>query len=210
MTEQSTDTKNKIMEAARVLFADHGFEGTSVREIARAAEVNVAAVNYHFSNKENLFTEILHTGYVQCSHEMRTMYEKENLSLENTLLRLFQYFTNKSHDLISFFKMAMSSQHSHHLTSQGTEDEFFGPPGGKVLADAILKEVGRPVSDEDLHWALRSLFTHVVHNSIMYHCCFKNNEIPFTELSDLEAGIVRLARVVLAELKHSPHSASNP
>ena len=58
MTDQSTDTKQKIMEVARVLFANQGFEGTSVREIAKAAEVNIASVNYHFSNKENLFAGV--------------------------------------------------------------------------------------------------------------------------------------------------------
>jgi AcrR family transcriptional regulator len=204
MTEKElNETKEKIITSARILFADHGFEGTSIRDIAKAADVNVASVNYHFSNKENLFTEILHAGYVECSVSMRTMYSQGQPPLEDVLVYLFRYFQNKSHDLITFFKMMMSTQHNHHMASGGTEDEFFGPPGGKVIAEAITKEVGGVVKDEDLHWALRSLFSHVIHTSIMYNCCFKQNQdLPFTSDADIVTGIRRLARVVIRDLKN--------
>lgn len=201
MTDQSTDTKNKILEVARILFADQGYEGTSIREIAKAAEVNVASVNYHFSNKEKLFGEILHVGYVKCSSEMRAFYDKNNPNVEDTLVELFNYFMNKSHDLVSFFKMMMSTQHSHNLSSQGTEDEMIGPPGGKVLMEAMVKEVGREVGEEDLYWAVKCLFGHVIHMCLMYNCCFKDNKIPYTTPVDIEKSIRRLSRVVVKELK---------
>lgn len=201
MTDQSTDTKVKIMEVARILFANQGFEGTSVREIAKQAEVNIASVNYHFSNKENLFNEILHLGYVDCSKEIRGFYEKNNPKLEDVLVHVFHHFAHKSHDLISYFKMMMSTQHSHKMTAQGTEDEVVGPPGGTVIVEAILKEVGSEVSDEDQHWALKCLFSHVIHTSLMYNCCFKHNNIPYTTDADIEKSIRRLCRVVINDLK---------
>lgn len=133
MTDQSTDTKNKIIEVARVLFAEQGFEGTSVREIAKSAEVNIASVNYHFNNKENLFNEILRASYLECSCAIRAFYEKENPKVEDILIHIFRYFTENSHDLITFFKMMMSSQHSHKMVCQGPDtDERFGPPGINV------------------------------------------------------------------------------
>lgn len=51
-------TKERILEATERLLAEHGFEGVSLRDITGAAEVNVAAVNYHFGSKEKLFEEI--------------------------------------------------------------------------------------------------------------------------------------------------------
>lgn len=200
MTENSGDTKHKIMEVGRVLFADQGFEGTSIREIAKAAEVNIASVNYHFSNKENLFNEILRLGYIDCSTEIRAFYA-QNQKLEDVLVHIFHHFLQKSHDLITYFKMMMSSQHSHKMTSQGTEDEMLGPPGGKVIVEAILKEVGSNVSEEDQHWALKCLFNHVIHSSLMSNCCFKKNSIPYTSDADIEKSIRRLCRVVIQDLK---------
>lgn len=203
MTERElNETKEKIISCARILFADNGFEGTSIRDIAKAADVNVASVNYHFSNKEKLFGEILQAGYLECSQSMRQMYDREKPSLDEALIYLFRYFQNKSHDLITYFKMMMSTQHNHHMTSQGTEDEFFGPPGGKVIADAIIMEAGGTMNEADLHWALRTLFSHVIHTSIMYNCCFKSNQhLPHTSDKDIIQGIRRLARVVITDLK---------
>jgi AcrR family transcriptional regulator len=201
MADHSTDSKHKIMEVARVLFANQGFEGTSVREIAKAADVNIASVNYYFTNKENLFAGVIRLGYVDCSVYLRAYYDTEQPKLDDLLVHLFNYFSLKSHDLVSFFKMMMSTQHSHHMASHGTEDEMIGPPGGKVIVEAILKEVGGNVSEEDQHWALKCLFSHVIHSSLMYNCCFKQNNIPYTTNEDIEKSIRRLCRVVIEDLK---------
>jgi AcrR family transcriptional regulator len=52
-------TKGRILDAAEALFMEHGFEATSLRAITAAAEVNLAAVNYHFGSKEELFETVL-------------------------------------------------------------------------------------------------------------------------------------------------------
>src|SRR5437016_9525270 len=55
----SADTKTRILDAAERLFVEHGFEATSLRAITTAAGVNLAAVNYHFGSKEELFQTVL-------------------------------------------------------------------------------------------------------------------------------------------------------
>ncbi|MEO1060226.1 MAG: TetR family transcriptional regulator [Actinomycetota bacterium] len=47
----TSTTRNDILDAAEVLFSTQGYDGTSVREITRLADVNVAAVHYHFGDK---------------------------------------------------------------------------------------------------------------------------------------------------------------
>lgn len=49
-----SDTKQLLLDAAERLFAEHGFEGASLRAITTEAGVNLAAVNYHFHSKEDL------------------------------------------------------------------------------------------------------------------------------------------------------------
>ena len=51
-------TKDRILGAAEELFAQHGFAGTSLREVTSRADVNIAAVNYHFGSKDNLVNEV--------------------------------------------------------------------------------------------------------------------------------------------------------
>lgn len=52
-------TRERILDAAERLFAEHGFAGTSHRQITAEAGVNLAAVNYHFGSKEELFVEVV-------------------------------------------------------------------------------------------------------------------------------------------------------
>ncbi|WP_459479577.1 TetR family transcriptional regulator [Clostridium saccharoperbutylacetonicum] len=49
------ETKDKILKAAKELFAQKGYDGTSTREIVNAAGVNISLIAYHFGGKENLF-----------------------------------------------------------------------------------------------------------------------------------------------------------
>jgi len=51
-------TKDRILGAAEELFAQQGFAGTSLRQVTSRADVNIAAVNYHFGSKENLVNEV--------------------------------------------------------------------------------------------------------------------------------------------------------
>ena len=54
------ETRERLLDAAERLFAENGFENTSVREITTAAGTNIAAVNYHFGSKDNLYREVFH------------------------------------------------------------------------------------------------------------------------------------------------------
>lgn len=52
-----SDTREKILEAACQLFAERGYRGTTVANICRQAQANIAAVNYHFGSKESLYQQ---------------------------------------------------------------------------------------------------------------------------------------------------------
>ncbi len=56
--DQDLPTRERLLRAAERLFAKKGYEHTSVRDITEAAGANVAAVNYHFGSKQNLYREI--------------------------------------------------------------------------------------------------------------------------------------------------------
>jgi AcrR family transcriptional regulator len=53
------DTKSRILDVAEKLFGINGFEATSLRDITAEAQVNLAAVNYHFQSKESLIDAVI-------------------------------------------------------------------------------------------------------------------------------------------------------
>jgi|SRR5215475_6283378 len=62
----TSDAPTRLLKAARRLFAEKGMAATSIRDLAQEAGVNVAAVNYHFGDKEQLYLETLRYCYRTC------------------------------------------------------------------------------------------------------------------------------------------------
>lgn len=58
MTPNKT-TKEKLLECACSVFAEKGYHNTTIAEISENAGANIAAVNYHFNNKENLYQNVI-------------------------------------------------------------------------------------------------------------------------------------------------------
>jgi AcrR family transcriptional regulator len=63
MTRPSDVTRERIMKAAERLFAERGYDATSIRAIVAKARVNQAAINYHFDGKDGLYREVLRTAF---------------------------------------------------------------------------------------------------------------------------------------------------
>ncbi|HWL10934.1 MAG TPA: CerR family C-terminal domain-containing protein [Planctomicrobium sp.] len=63
-------TRDRILNAAGAVFADHGFEKATIREIVTRAEVNLAAVNYHFGDKERLYRATIRYAHELASGEV--------------------------------------------------------------------------------------------------------------------------------------------
>ncbi|MCL2658260.1 MAG: TetR family transcriptional regulator [Betaproteobacteria bacterium] len=73
------DTRERILEEAEALFAEHGFDGASMRMITSRAGVNLAAANYHFRTKEALFQAVFQRRMDQLnSARAKALAEMEN------------------------------------------------------------------------------------------------------------------------------------
>lgn len=57
------ETRQRVLDAASELFAAHGFHGTTARDIAECAGVNLAAAHYHFGSKQSLYLEVLRAQF---------------------------------------------------------------------------------------------------------------------------------------------------
>jgi AcrR family transcriptional regulator len=63
VTRPSDITRERIIKAAERLFAERGYDATSIRAIVAKARVNQAAINYHFDGKDGLYREVLRGAF---------------------------------------------------------------------------------------------------------------------------------------------------
>ncbi|MDR5885997.1 TetR/AcrR family transcriptional regulator [Vreelandella janggokensis] len=84
---KTVNVKERVLEAAQMLFSKNGYNAVSMRAIAKAADANVGSLTYHFGSKANLLREIYlrHTGPM---NQRRMELLGEALRIENKETRL--------------------------------------------------------------------------------------------------------------------------
>ena len=86
MTRPSEITRERILKAAERLFAERGYEATSVRAIVAKARVNQAAINYHFAGKDGLYREVLRAAFrALTEHQLTHAEEAKAMSRDKAL-----------------------------------------------------------------------------------------------------------------------------
>jgi AcrR family transcriptional regulator len=89
-TQSHSGTREKLLKAALHLFAKHGYDGTSTKQICDMADANVAAVTYHFETKDNLLKTIFAENIGRDSSTI-SMVLKEAHSVEELKIRTRMY-----------------------------------------------------------------------------------------------------------------------
>ncbi|MET3196445.1 forespore capture DNA-binding protein RefZ [Bacillus sp. OAE603] len=80
MEQEKLATKNKVIETALSLFKTNGYQGTSVRDISKKANVNIATISYYFKGKQGLLEHIIVDfleGYVEILNKYSLVFESE-------------------------------------------------------------------------------------------------------------------------------------
>ena len=159
--------KERLLDAAEELFAAKGFGEVSVRELATAADVNVAAVNYHFNSKDNLFHEVITRRF--SAQRDRTL-DGLRMLLEQTSgqPQVEQVVRVLVHEYLdgamsnSFLTMITREMHG---GKSGTHLEFFKQmvaPVFEAMCQALM--AARPnLTQEDLSWIIASIVGQIHH-----------------------------------------------
>lgn len=201
-------TRTQLLEAAGAVFAEVGFRDTTVREVCRRAGANVAAVNYHFGDKDGLYAEVLRYAHVKAfeAHpvlpgvtEKTPPAEKLRVFVHSFLQRIFDKGPASWHGRLMSREMIEPTAAMDSLVA-----ERIRPMAG-VLWQIVGEILGLPVTDE----RVRQCAFSVVSQCVFYHHCrpvvtrLHPGYLPLDK-----AGIERLAAHItdfsLAAMKHLP------
>ena len=81
------EARNRLLDAALVLFAEKGFANTSTREIALAAQVNIASISYYFGDKAGLYRAVFVDPRCNPGADF-SLFEQPDLALSQALRAL--------------------------------------------------------------------------------------------------------------------------
>jgi AcrR family transcriptional regulator len=100
----------QIMEAAEKLFAEQGFAGTSVRDIAEAAHVNLAMISYYFGSKEKLIEAMFHHRGSDFKIQLENILQNKNLSSMQKVEKLIDDYIERVFRKKCFHKILAREQ----------------------------------------------------------------------------------------------------
>lgn len=164
-----SDTVTRILDAAEVLFAEHGFSETSLRRITGRAEVNLAAVNYHFGSKQALIQAVFFRYLDPFSADLHQRLDRleadetRSSDLDRLLDTLFisvLEMPSESHDLRTFMKLLglAYSQAQRHLREELRSR--YGDIFSRFLK--LLRQATPELADDERFWRLHFMLGSVI------------------------------------------------
>lgn len=129
------DAKNRLLDVAGELFCEKGFDGTSVRDLTAAAGCNLAAVNYYFGGKENLYAEMFRREFSGMIEGHLTTFREIEADSNATLEGLFKAIIGPAIRRVS-------------------ENE----PGGKIMKLLIREVMSKRIDAESMCKNMKSKF----------------------------------------------------
>ena len=198
------DTRRRILEAALHLFAAQGYEGTSTRQIAEGAVVNLPAIQYYFGNKEGLYRAIIDDITADTDRHMRPVLERVHAALDAADTPRDALIALLGDMLETFVVLVTSGPHIESRRLIFARAEVEETPGLDVLHENGMRQIfnpclalvsrlhGKPTTDPEMTVRMLALIGQVV-----IFC--NNHKRPVLAGAGLDAESVRLMRLVVRE-----------
>ncbi len=130
-------TRRKIITAATTMFAAAGYEATSLRQIAAAADIDLATLKYHFTDKSTLFAEVYRTGHAAFFQVMTPFLDAlDSIHTPDALRTHLRAIVTRAHDFFSdnmpFVRMVLYRMLEDNTEVISLEDELQGLAVGLI------------------------------------------------------------------------------
>ena len=194
---QQADTRQRLIDAAGAIFAEHGFQTATIREICQRAEANVAAVNYYFYGKQDLYTAVCeHWAHLALQKYPPTLGLGESPTPEERLRAFIRSFLYRLLDQgrPAWHGKLLAREMANPTTALDKLIHDVYRPLFDLLADTVRLLLGPGADDEQVRLCTRS---------IMGQCLFYHHARPVVqrmspELTFAPADIERLAEHITA------------
>lgn len=112
MKSNFNDKQIQILKVAETLFAEKGFDGTSIRDISKVAKINIAMISYYFGSKERLLESLLLYSTSDLKSQLDQLIHEELEPIEkiNKLIELYINRINNNKGIYRILHFEFSSE----------------------------------------------------------------------------------------------------
>jgi AcrR family transcriptional regulator len=110
MNSDMISKEENILFAAEKLFAEKGFEGTSTREISKAANVNISMISYYFGSKEKLYEKLVEYRMNEGQFFSKDILERADINEWEKIEKIVDKFSAKIKDQKCFYRIMQREQ----------------------------------------------------------------------------------------------------
>jgi len=148
------NTKQKLIREASKLFAQRGFDGTSIRDITEATGANLAAINYHFRSKEALFAAVVQQAIESLNKTLKQIAESQDPPIDKLSKIFREYIFYALHKEPGLKELLLDIIHgTHHLPKEAHQALAWQHHLiENILREGIRKEVFRQCKIEHVTW----------------------------------------------------------
>lgn len=203
-------TRERLLDAAGRVFAERGFRDSTVRDICTLAGANVAAVNYHFRDKEGLYVAVLREAHTTAENRHPFEGDFNLLSPEDRLRAFVRIMLKRMLDKgkPAWFGKLMAREMVEPTAALDSLVDQNIRPKSEFLKSIVRSVMSEPVPDER---RVRAHARSVIGQCLFYHQNRSVIERLFDEVQYDEAGIDEIARHVaefsLAAIRAKPVGA---
>jgi len=161
----------QIIETAEKLFADRGFDGASVRDIADEAGINVAMISYYFGSKEKLLEALFNYRAMGTTQKLVSMIADKALKPVEKINLLIEYYIEKFHNQTCFHKIMSREQVASKRTAIAEMIRSFKKRNQQLIKEIILEgqKKGDFVKNIDIPILMATLIATVNHMVTTQH-----------------------------------------
>lgn len=110
MNTHMISKEENILFAAEKLFAEKGFEGTSTREIAKAAHVNISMISYYFGSKEKLYEKLVEYRMNEGQFFSKDLLGRTDINEWQKIERVIDQFSHRIRTHKCFYRIMQREQ----------------------------------------------------------------------------------------------------
>ena len=156
-------TRERLIEASGIVFAEKGFNGATVREICLKAGANVAAINYHFRDKMGLYIEVLRRS-MKLAHEETI--DPSGMEPEAVLTAVIHGMVRRMHrarEGAAWHVRIMAHELAQPTAALDRVVEEVIGPRYEMLRTIVSRVTGLPLEHESTRMCVLSVIGQIVH-----------------------------------------------